>query len=814
MANGLVNLQTDLKSLRYGSMPLGSDKPYVTKDINNPPSSNLTSMEITKRIDDTSRIAQMLIDRPGLKYLLHEAELKQIGVGDRIAKARKGGKSIVGAVLGQLGNTAVGVVKLIGSTLAQVPVNGTGTHFVKEFRTDTYLQPSGGNNRSAFAQFFGAGGVEGAPLALEGSPIEGVAESNFGVTAEQGTVFYNTLESKYDYFGQGDAKAKKDNENPNKTLTQEDLANDNTFLAKDGKSIKLPGAPNETTAQHGVDTPQNLIKSQGITEADQDGSAWVGQQAPKDSKYNKYSDGKGKAKNPTEANITNASAGRSIETVGTAPTNFVPYDAIDISTTGSIGSDFTTIADKYASTSTYTGIDTEKSRGFVSSNNIISLTAKSNLSIDTTAVKGALYDASLTGSQLADHGQIDEAISKQWSDGNSSYTSTKTEDNVNASTTGNIINIDNTNADDFLFKAKSINNVTSTRTTGTANDSNVNRSITHLSSIRKEKRVGLGDQGRKKTSYSDYTTVDKLSQDAINMLDVSDERLDAAAEARDFAKLFFEVITPDGSKYLHFRAFIENIDDSYTADWQAHKYVGRAENFYTYAGFDRDISFSFKVAAATRKELRFIYRKMVYLASITAPTYGGVGGFMRGTLARVTVGSYFDQIPGVITSVKYSQIDGMPWEIALGQPEGQEADVQELPMGLQCSISFKPIHDFAPQTGFHHYFTSTDEDVTFFEEDKYVPRTAPAPTPPEPLPPTPTPPPPSPIPVQPRDEVVPVRVQDNTAVARNNQIPTEAERTLKANGLTPKQSLQDKNEEFRKSLEEGKKKKKYEIVNY
>jgi len=785
MANGLVNLQTDLKSLRYGSMPLGSDKPYVTKDINNPPSSNLTSMEITKRIDDTSRIAQMLIDRPGLKYLLHEAELKQIGVGDRIAKARKGGKSIAGAVLGQLGNTAVGVAKIIGSTLAQVPVNGTGTHFVKEFRTDTYLQPSGGNNRSAFAQFFGAGGVEGAPLALEGSSIEGVAESNFGVTAEQGTVFYSTLESKYDYFGQGDAKAKKDNENPNKTLTQEDLAGNSTFLAKDGKPVTIPGPQWETTAQ-----PFELGRSTTIDQ--------------------------GELKEYDPVPFSNTYSESENYKKGTTPTNFVPYDAIKLSEvpSGSIGSSFENNVDKYSSDTTYTGIDTEKSRGFVSSNNIISLTAKSGLKVDTTAVKGALLNSAITGSQLADHAQIDEAIEKQWRDGDLSYTNTKTEDNVNASTTGNTINIDNTNADDYVFQAKSINNVRSIRTTGTANDDNVNRSITHLSSIRKEKRVGLGDQGRKKTSYSDYTTVDKLSQDALNMLDVSDERLDAAAEARDFAKLFFEVITPDGSKYLHFRGFIENIDDSYTADWQAHKYVGRAENFYTYAGFDRDITFSFKVAAATRKELRFIYRKMVYLASITAPTYGGVGGFMRGTLARVTVGSYFDQIPGVITSVKYSQIDGMPWEIALGQPEGQEADVQELPMGLQCSISFKPIHDFAPQTGFHHYFTSTDEDVTFFEEDRYVPRTAPTPTP-EPLPPTPTPTPePAPIPVQPRDEVVPVRVQDNTAVARNNQIPTEAERTLKANGLTPKQSLQDKNEEFRKSLEEGKKKKKYEIVNY
>ena len=88
MANGLLNLQTDLKSLRYGS-----DKPYITKDVNDPPSSNQTGMQITKRIDDTSRIAQMLIDRPGLKYLGNEALLQQVNVGDKIRKTRSKGNS-------------------------------------------------------------------------------------------------------------------------------------------------------------------------------------------------------------------------------------------------------------------------------------------------------------------------------------------------------------------------------------------------------------------------------------------------------------------------------------------------------------------------------------------------------------------------------------------------------------------------------------------------------------------------------------------------------------------------------------------------
>ena len=36
MANGLINLHTDLKSLRYGS-----EKPYVTKNIGQAPGSQI-----------------------------------------------------------------------------------------------------------------------------------------------------------------------------------------------------------------------------------------------------------------------------------------------------------------------------------------------------------------------------------------------------------------------------------------------------------------------------------------------------------------------------------------------------------------------------------------------------------------------------------------------------------------------------------------------------------------------------------------------------------------------------------------------------
>ena len=67
---GLIDLQTNLKSLTYGG-----EKPYVTKDINDPPSSNRFAMGVNRRLDDVSRIAQMLVDKPGLRYSINNTIL-------------------------------------------------------------------------------------------------------------------------------------------------------------------------------------------------------------------------------------------------------------------------------------------------------------------------------------------------------------------------------------------------------------------------------------------------------------------------------------------------------------------------------------------------------------------------------------------------------------------------------------------------------------------------------------------------------------------------------------------------------------------
>ena len=240
--------------------------------------------------------------------------------------------------------------------------------------------------------------------------------------------------------------------------------------------------------------------------------------------------------------------------------------------------------------------------------------------------------------------------------------------------------------------------------------------------VNKETRVGLGDQGarkdaaKRKNEYWQIGSILDTTTDKINATGVTDntDLLDkASAEySRDLIKFRFRVITPNSKKYLHFRAYLDSFQDNYNGQWNPVKYIGRGENFYVYSGFERKISLSFKIAASTRQEMGPLYDKITYLASTTAPTYATNGQFMRGTLTELTVGDYVYNLPGFISTVTYTWEQDYPWDIALENVEGngkrgRDFHARELPMVLNCSIEFVPIHKFTPQTGKTNRFIGT-----------------------------------------------------------------------------------------------------------
>ena len=245
-----------------------------------------------------------------------------------------------------------------------------------------------------------------------------------------------------------------------------------------------------------------------------------------------------------------------------------------------------------------------------------------------------------------------------------------------------------------------------------------------------EKRVNLGNPGivANRNSYTigrrdlnddplrnsvEGNATYKHALDKVNALPIykSSNVVQKEATKNDFVKFRIGIIdnkNPSQKTYIHFRAIIDSMQDVYSSDWTANKYMGRGENFYKYQGFDRQISLNWTVAAQSKQELIPMYQKLNFLASANAPYYSSTG-YMGGNLISLTIGGWCYEQVGVMNGLTLSVPEESPWEISIPD-EGNQAlsrdgskiltdpSVKEMPMIVKVTgFTFNPIHDFIPQ---------------------------------------------------------------------------------------------------------------------
>ena len=200
-------------------------------------------------------------------------------------------------------------------------------------------------------------------------------------------------------------------------------------------------------------------------------------------------------------------------------------------------------------------------------------------------------------------------------------------------------------------------------------------------------------------------SVDKINAyPPTNYADASAEGVELFTS--DLIKFFFEVIDPKdtntSSDYLFFRAYLNSIGDGFKAEWTPYKYVGRAENFYRYGGFSRDVSLSFTVYAHSREEMIPLYQKLNSLVGTTAPRYSD-NGYMLGNFIKLTVGTYFNGVPGIINNINLKPSFEAGWDInrnSRGKTLKYYEDtdyVGQVPRMIEVDLTFTPIHSFTPQ---------------------------------------------------------------------------------------------------------------------
>ena len=157
---------------------------------------------------------------------------------------------------------------------------------------------------------------------------------------------------------------------------------------------------------------------------------------------------------------------------------------------------------------------------------------------------------------------------------------------------------------------------------------------------------------------------------------------------------------------MKFRAFIDNMSDSFSSKWNNINYMGVGETLKKYQGFDRGLTLGFTVAALSQAEMFGMYEKLKYLASSITPTYSDVG-YMTGNLIELTIGDWCKNQPGILESFTYDIPEEGSWELKIGA--GQNVG-GELPMMIKVTgFKFFPIYDlkFSILKLFKKIFTQT-----------------------------------------------------------------------------------------------------------
>jgi hypothetical protein len=186
--------------------------------------------------------------------------------------------------------------------------------------------------------------------------------------------------------------------------------------------------------------------------------------------------------------------------------------------------------------------------------------------------------------------------------------------------------------------------------------------------------------------------------------------------------------TEDLSRRHAFSAYMKGFKDDFNATWNEINYAGRAESFYVYNKFKRNVNFNLQIPCFNRTELFEKHRNLGQLASTTAGAYNSQG-LLGGVLLQINLGNYLVGEFGILNSLSYSIPDDASWDVT---PEGR------LSMYLDASFNFTIIHKELPQykenQGFFGYlpnlenkFLPSVSNISSFVYNDYVSGSIPSP---------------------------------------------------------------------------------------
>lgn len=242
--------------------------------------------------------------------------------------------------------------------------------------------------------------------------------------------------------------------------------------------------------------------------------------------------------------------------------------------------------------------------------------------------------------------------------------------------------------------------------------------------------AGIGEIGslRAPKSYYPNASMDETAGgDKFTIADIKGPTLSAYDDGKpgfvdsedNGMPFFFKDLR--NNTFIIFRGYLDGITDNPSPNWSEQSYIGRSESNWVYTGTNREISFTFHLAAQTAVELDSIYLKLNKLTSLTYPEYMPDQFLQTGTqlnngqrqpmfktrmkppLARMRLGDLFgnpngktrDGILGFLKSLSYTFPDNSPWETRKGQ---------RVPKFIDVTCGWQVIHEQVPDINYPEFY--------------------------------------------------------------------------------------------------------------
>ena len=161
---------------------------------------------------------------------------------------------------------------------------------------------------------------------------------------------------------------------------------------------------------------------------------------------------------------------------------------------------------------------------------------------------------------------------------------------------------------------------------------------------------------------------------------------------KDFIE--FKIKDMVNNLFIQFPAYLTDITDNSSAEYNPTRYIGRPDQVFVYSGYTRNISFGFRVAALKQADIPILWRKVDKLKLLTLPTFSKrviqddneerpIAPFVE-----LSLGNLFREQPGYFSSVNVTIPQTSTWELE---------DGYQLPHICDVAVEFTFVGKATPQ---------------------------------------------------------------------------------------------------------------------